>query len=122
MHYRYKRPPRKRAKAAPTEAPAVLTISGKTRRTVSNRIDTSSDARPDQPSDDTRAEAATSPASDDRKPAAKSSTAKGSAIVTARRPGKRRDADAPEVSEEEHRRIGDLADEMKRGIAEKDRQ
>jgi hypothetical protein len=45
-----------------------------------------------------------------------------SAIVTARNPGKRY-VDAPEVSEEEHRRVGDLADammaEFKRVIAEK---
>ena len=33
-HYRYKRPPRKRAKAVPIEGPAVLTISDKTRKRV----------------------------------------------------------------------------------------
>ena len=46
-----------------------------------------------------------------------------SAIVTARRPGKRRYADMPEMTEEEHRRRGDTADamfqEIKRQIAEK---
>jgi hypothetical protein len=44
------------------------------------------------------------------------------AIVTAHRPGKRY-AHVPEVTKEEHRRVGDLADalfqEMKRQIAEK---
>jgi hypothetical protein len=70
------------------------------------------------------------PANDDRKPAivAPSSPSSGpspvtkSAIVTARRPGKRYH-DVPEVSEEEHRRVGDLAGammaEFKRVIAEK---
>jgi hypothetical protein len=48
--------------------------------------------------------------------------ARPSAIVTARKPGNRY-VDVPEVSEEEHRRVGDLADammaEFKRRIAEK---
>jgi hypothetical protein len=47
------------------------------------------------------------------------------AAVTARRPGKRRHDDVPGVSEEEPRRVGDLADaimrEFKRQIAAKDR-
>jgi hypothetical protein len=59
-------------------------------------------------------------ANDDRKPPA--AAARPSAIVTARKPGKRY-VDLPEVSEEEHRRIGDLADammqEFKRVIAER---
>ena len=72
------------------------------------------------------------PANDARKPAIVTTKptpppgteARSSAIVTARRPGKRY-VDVPEVTEEEHRRVGDLADammrEMKRVIAEKDR-
>jgi hypothetical protein len=49
---------------------------------------------------------------------------KSSAIVTARWPGKRC-VEVPEMTEEEHRRVGDLADAMmqrfKREIAEKNR-
>jgi hypothetical protein len=56
------------------------------------------------------------------KPAPAPVAARPSAIVTARKPGKRY-AERPEVTEEEHRRVGDLADammqEFKRVIAEK---
>jgi hypothetical protein len=103
-HYRYKRPPRKR-RAVPLEVPAVVTIERKTRRRKS-------DAAKAAPVESTSVEQP-SPA-----PMARPST-----IVTARRPGKRRHADVPEVTEEEHRRNGDLADammaEFKRVIAEK---
>jgi hypothetical protein len=116
--YRYKPPPR-RKKAVPLEVPAVLTISDKTRRRV--------------PDDAKAAPANSTPAKDDRKSAivstkppkpapSRPTEARPSAIVTARRLGKRY-ADVPEVSEEEHRAIGDRADalfqEMKRQIAEK---
>jgi hypothetical protein len=118
-HYRYKHPPRKRAKAVALEVPAVVTIDRKTRRRVSN------EAR--------AAPMASTQAFDDRKPAVVSTkppksapsqpaAARTSAIVTARRPGKRY-IEVPEVSEEERRRVGDLADammqEFKRKIAEK---
>jgi hypothetical protein len=60
-----------------------------------------------------------------RKPApSPAAAARPSAIVTARKPGKR-DVDVPEVSADEHRRVGDLADammaEFKRVIAAKAR-
>jgi hypothetical protein len=68
------------------------------------------------------------PANDDRKPKPSdqpppaAAAARPSAIVTARRPG-RRYIEVPEVTEEEHRRVGDLTDtmmaEFKRVIAEK---
>ena len=37
-HYRYKRPPRKRPKAAPIEGPAALTIPDKTRKRVAREV------------------------------------------------------------------------------------
>jgi hypothetical protein len=118
--YRYRPLPR-RKKAVALEVPAIVTIDRKTRR---------------RKSDATKAASVEStPANDDRKPAAITATppksapsgpiaARPSAIVTARKPGKRY-RDVPEVSEEEHRRVGDLADalmlEFKRVIAEKTR-
>jgi hypothetical protein len=135
-HYRYKRPPR-RKKAVPLEVPAVVTISDKTRRRVSDRAPaeaaTDGASTPAVASDDDRTpsivqakkprtgsvavpvepQTEPAPANDDRK----------SVIVTARRPGKRRYADVPEMTEEEHRAAGDRADammqEFKRQIAEK---
>jgi hypothetical protein len=114
-HYRYKPPQRLRAKAAPIEGTAIVTIDHKTRRKVSDEAK----ATPVKPT----------PANDDRKlaptkPPPPAAAGHPSAIVTARRPGKRY-AEVPEVSEEEHRRVGDLADammqEFKRVIAEKTR-
>jgi hypothetical protein len=115
--YRYKPPPR-RKKAVPLEGPAVVVIDHKTRRRKSDAAKT--------------APVESTPANDDCQPVAKPSapvaldaTGRPSAIVTARKPGKRY-AEVPEVSEEEHRRVGDLADammqEFKRVIAEKNRQ
>jgi hypothetical protein len=67
------------------------------------------------------APAESTPANADRKPA---TAARPAAIVTARRSGKRY-VDVREVTEEDHRRVGDLADAMmaeyKRVIAEKNR-
>jgi hypothetical protein len=108
--YRYKPPPR-RKKAVPLEVPAVVAIDRKTRRRKSDEANV--------------APVESTPANDDHKPAPTSSSpSTRSAIVTARRPGKRY-AEVPEVSEEEHRRVGDLADammqEFKRVIAEKTR-
>jgi hypothetical protein len=118
-HYRYKRPPRKRPKGRADRGAG---------RPDHLRQDAAQSAR--------RGEGGASnstPANDDRKPAiiaakppkpvpSPAPTARPSAIVTARRPGERY-ADVPEVSEEEHRRVGDLADammaEFKRVIAEK---
>jgi hypothetical protein len=64
------------------------------------------------------------PAANDDRKSSPAPTTRPSAIVTARRLGKRY-RDVPEVAEEEHRRVGDLADammaEFKRVIAEKDR-
>ena len=100
----------------------MLTISDKTRRRV--------------PDEAKVAPVKSTPANDDHKPAivstkppkpapSRPTEARPSAIVTARKPGKRY-AEVPEVSEEEHRRVGDLADammqELKRVVAEKNRQ
>jgi hypothetical protein len=128
--YRYKRPP-KHEKAVPLEVPAVLTISKKTRRRLASAAQQSHEAPP-EPTKNRSHDVTDLPANNDRKPAIVSSkqplaatTAFPSAIVTARKPGKRY-AEVPEVSEEEHRRVGDLADammqEFKRVIAEKVRQ
>jgi hypothetical protein len=135
-HYRYKRTPRKRAKAAPIEGPAVLTISDKTRKRV--KAAQSDDATASAPAESKaavvttsrkRAGASAAPAAnDDRKPKPSAppppAAARPSAIVTARKPGKRY-AEVPEVDEAEHRRVGDLADammaEFKRVIAAKTR-
>ena len=101
--YRYRPPPR-RKKAVPLEVPAVLTISEKTRRRTDRTDDTTDKTKTAPPKP--------TPANDDRK----------SAVVTARRPGKRY-VDVPEMTEEEHRATGDRADammqEFKRRIAEK---
>jgi hypothetical protein len=125
-HYRYKRPPKKRPKAAPIEGPAGLTISDKTRKRVAQTEATAVADPKRKPAEiDHPPPAKSTPVNDDRKPAAvlpSGGKHKQSVIVTARRPGKRY-ADVPEVSEEEHRRVGDLADammrEFKRAIAEK---
>jgi hypothetical protein len=120
--YRYKRPP-KRKKAVPLEVPAVLTISDKTRKRVAKADQLLSVSSGSEV-------AAVAPATDDRKSAVVTAkpvlspvtTTRPSAIVTARKPGKRY-VDVPEVSADEHRRVGDLADammqEFKRKIAEK---
>jgi hypothetical protein len=120
-HYRYKRPPT-RKKAVALEVPAVVAIDRKTRKRVKpTRSDDATTAAPPKPT----------PANDDRKPKPSNppppaaAAVRPSAIVTARRPGKRY-AEVPEVTEEEHRRVGDLGDammaEFKRVIAEKVRQ
>jgi hypothetical protein len=121
--YRYKRPP-KRKKAVPLEVPVVRAADpAKIRKRAKAAPSESTLATPAVISTGRKrtASSATPPASpapepapnDDRKP---------SAIVTARKPGKRT-VEVPEVSEEEHRRVGDLADammaEFKRVIAEK---
>jgi hypothetical protein len=139
-HYRYKRPP-KRKKAVPLEGPAVLIIAEKTRRRVSDEAHVapaeSTPAAPAVISTSSRRAGASAalPANGDRKPAvvtakppkpvpSSAPAARPSAIVTARRPGKRY-ADVPEVDEAEHRRVGDLADammqEFRRVITEKTR-
>jgi hypothetical protein len=115
-HYRYKRPPRKRAKAAAIEGPVIVKAidPAKLRKRVKAVLPESTSIV----STSKRAGASAS-ATDDGKLA---ETGKRSAIVTARKPGKRY-ADVPDVTEEEHRRVGDLADammqEFKRKIAEK---
>jgi hypothetical protein len=91
-HYRYKRPPR-RKKAAALEGPAVV-------KAASTRT------RPKP------APANPEPAHDDRTPAPPPAA---SAIVTARRPGKRY-VRLPDMTEEEHRRRGDAADGLFREV------
>lgn len=100
-HYRYKRPPRKRAKAAAIEASAIVTARkpGK----LQTRVDASDQGK-----------AAAAPTNDDRKSAAGSSAVTQSAIVTARRPRAASSvpvgllADTPE----EHKRRGEAADAL----------
>jgi hypothetical protein len=126
-------PPWKRAKAAPSEGSVIVRAAdpAKARRRVS--LPTGGRRKPDAAAANVQSDAPTAhPANDDRKPAivardtAPDAPSPGtkSSIFTARKPGKRYAA-VPEVSEEEHRRIGDLADammaEFKRMIAERNR-
>jgi hypothetical protein len=120
-HYRYKPPPR-RKKAVALEVPAIVTIRDKKRVTVEDLADAEQKpatkpapvkSTPATPAVVQRAGTSATPAAnDDRKPSPVP-TARPSAIVTARKPGKRY-VDLPEVSEDEHRRVGDLADAMMR--------
>jgi hypothetical protein len=96
--YRYKRPPRKRKPVAPA-VPAVVTIPRKRGRKVAAPA-----AETTSPHDGEKLEA-TTPANDDRK----------SSIVTVRRRGSRF-ADVPDMTPEEHRRVGDLADALWRDM------
>jgi hypothetical protein len=120
--YRYKRPPRKRKSTAPLEGPRIAKAADPAK--IRKRAKAApAESTPATPVVVKRAGASVPPApaaNDDRKP---TETAKRSPIATARRPGKRYAADVPEVTEEEHRAIGDRADalfqEMKRVIAEK---
>ncbi len=104
--YRYKRPPRKR-KAVALEVPAIVRAADPAKASKRTPL---RDQRSGEPTPDL---ATTAPANDDRK----------SAIVTARRPGRRAVADVPDMTPEEHKRRGDAADELfrrfKREIAEK---
>lgn len=110
--HRYKRPPRKRTKTAAIEGPVIVT--GKSsRRPADGQVAAevisrspgvrAGAAQPSTVIDASRDRTVTEgkkrePTDDDRK----------SAIVTARSPGKR----YVDVPEEEHRRVGDLADAM----------
>jgi hypothetical protein len=97
-HYRYKPPPRKR-KAVPLEAPAVVTP--KRKRVLSTD-------RPKLEPASTIVQKA-KPCNDNRPdPALLPTDGKKSAIVTARKPGKRY-ADVPDMTPEEHQRRGDAA-------------
>ena len=103
-HYRYKRPPRKR-KAVVLEVPAIVTaMAPKPRKSGDPPILRQDNAAPPAPIG----------ANDDAK--------LKSAIVTARKPGKRYST-APDMTPEEHQRRGDGAEamfrEFKRLIAEK---
>ena len=89
-HYRYKRPPRKR-KPIEIEGPAV--VRGK----VSHDATLPAVVRKAKPGNDNRPETSTSAADPPR-----------SAIVTARRRGKRF-AEAPDLTPEEHQRRGEAA-------------
>jgi hypothetical protein len=108
-NYRYKRPTR-RKKALALAVPEIVAIPRKRgRKVVAPEADTDA-ATSERDAQRLRAEP---PANDDRK----------SSIVTARRRG-RRFADVPDVTPEEHRRVGDLADalwrDMVRRISDKD--
>jgi hypothetical protein len=96
--YRYKRPPRKRNAQAVAIPQAVV----KARKTKPHHVQRLKEARAVPP-------VTAPPANHDRK----------SSIVTIRRRG-RHFPDVPDVTPEEHRRVGDLADalwrDMVRGI------
>jgi hypothetical protein len=96
--YRYKRPPRK-TKPVAVAVPAIINIPQKQGRKVA--------AAPAKttPSHDAERLEVEPPANDDRK----------SSIVTVRRRG-RRFADVPDMTPEEHRRVGDLADALWRDL------
>jgi hypothetical protein len=106
-HYRYKPPPRKR-KTAPLAGPTALTPKRK---------------RVLRPADATKPEPAsaivrkTKPCNDNRPdPAPHDNDVAKSAIVTARRPGKRY-VDVPDLTPEEHKRRGDAAAALFREVA-----
>jgi hypothetical protein len=91
--YRYRRPPR-RKQAVALAVPAIVSIPGKRGRKVA--------APPAEIAADTG----------ERDPEVKSS------IVTVRRRGKRF-ADVPDMTPEEHRRVGDLADALWRDMVQR---
>jgi hypothetical protein len=107
--YRYKRPPR-RKKAVALAVPEIVAIPRKRGRKVATAPAVTSVQRgpksdaPTSPQGEERLKAEP-PASDDQK----------SAIVTVRKRG-RRFADEPDVTPEEHRRVGDLADALWRDM------
>jgi hypothetical protein len=131
--YRYKPPPREKKPAAPLEGPRIVTIRDRKRVTAEKAEAEPRAAAKAAPAgsksaivsaDRKRAGAPAAPApaaNDDHRPSPVP-TARPSAIVTARKPGKRY-VEIPEVSADEHRRVGDLADammqEFKRVISEK---
>jgi hypothetical protein len=97
--YRYKRPPRRKKKAVALAVPAIVSIPRKQGRKVGvPTVETAAKIEPE---------------------------AMKSSIVTVRRRG-RRFADVPDVTPEEHRLVGDLADalwrDMARRITDKGRQ
>jgi hypothetical protein len=98
-HYRYKRPPLKRAKAVPIEVPVVLTISKKTGRRQTEPHETSLAELPEALASSAK------PAPPDRK----------AVIVTARKP-RGRFGDAPDLTPEEHQRRGDAAETLFREL------
>jgi hypothetical protein len=101
--YRYKRPPWKR-KAQAIAIPQAVVV--KARKPKPRHVERLKEARAVPP-------VTAPPANDDRR----------SSIVTIRRRG-RHFPDVPDVTPEEHRRVGDLADalwrDMVRGITDKD--
>jgi hypothetical protein len=97
-HYRYKRPPRKR-KAVALDVPAIVTPAPtKKRQDPVIRLGTKG------------AEAVND--NGDRK----------SAIVTAKNPHRRRYADVPDMTPEEHKRRGDAADALWRELVRRVRE
>jgi hypothetical protein len=101
-NYRYKPPPRKR-KTAPLAAPVIVTP--KQTPTVAVKADPASAVvRKAKPCNDNRPDPAPLPID-----------GKKSAIVTARKPGKRF-GDVPDLPPEEHQRRGDAADALWREL------
>jgi hypothetical protein len=120
--YRYKRPPRKR-KAVALEAPAIVTTKSSRRRPVGGTEETAAEVQrapvPEregavQPSTPRAAARVESPANDDG-PTEPASPPAASAIITARRRGKRF-GDAPDLTPEEHQRRGDAANALWREL------
>jgi hypothetical protein len=120
--YRYKRPPRKR-KAVALEVPAIVTA--KTPKPVQGPVLKRVPAPEAAANDVNTPMAPAATAHDDRRLEGGSpEIRRTSAIVTARKPGKRY-SNAPDMTPEEHQRRGDGADamfrEFKRLIAERGR-
>jgi hypothetical protein len=100
-HYRYKRPPRKR-KAVALDVPAVVRRNA----SVGNRQMEAAAV------DRAYSEVPQIAANEDRK----------SAIVTAKNPHRRRYADVPDMTPEEHKRRGDAADALWRELVRRVRE
>jgi hypothetical protein len=106
-HNRYKRPARKR-KAVPLDVPEIASPKRKQAAplTVEPILSRPAIVRKAKPGNDNRPEASSASVDDPPK----------SAIVTARKPGKRY-ADVPDLTPEEHKRWGDAAAALFREVA-----
>jgi hypothetical protein len=108
--YRYKRPPPKKKPAAPLEGPRIVTIRAR-KRVMPEKVLAEPEPKAAPPKSTpavvitSRKRAATPP------PEATGPEPRKSAIVTARRPGKRYTS-VPDMTPEEHKRRGDGADAM----------
>jgi hypothetical protein len=122
-HYRYKRPPRKR-KAVALEAPAIVTAKSSRSQPVGRKKQAAAEVRLHTPvptgkgavqPSTPRAAARVEPPANDDGPTEPASPPAASAIITARRRGKRF-GDAPDLTPEEHQRRGDAANALWREL------